>query len=104
MSHLTLEQLKAEISDDFPGVWIKDGAEFDADHIGSLWTGEGSEHLVGVNEIESGVELWDMPVFDSYANSDWYEFGVLKEFSEFLRDRGYFAEAYDGGTYFIWKA
>ena len=93
---MNLVQLQREIAEHFPKVWIKEGSLFSNDHCESLWTGEGSEI-----EFDDG----NLPVFDMYPMfPDWYEFGVLNTFAEFLRARGYYAEAHDPGTYFIWKA
>lgn len=107
---MNLVQLHADIAKTFPKIWIKEGSLFDNAHCESLWTGEGSVIEIAMpageidgNPIEGGtVELsvFDMcPMFDNM-----YTFGVLNLFAEFLRQRGYFAEAYDSGTFFIWKA
>lgn len=96
---MNLVQLHREINEHFPKVWIKGGSLFSNDHCESLWTGEGSTYTFNV-EGEQPIEL---PVFDYWSGFSLYECGVLKEFAQFLRDRGYFAEPYDPGTYFIWK-
>lgn len=99
---MNLVQLHAEINKHFPKIWIKEGSLFDNAHCESLWTGEGS-FIEFTDELEGHpvpVAVFDMyPMFESM-----YEFGVYKDFAEFLRERGYYAEAYDGGTFFIWKA
>lgn len=99
---MDLKQLKQELRAAFPKMWIKDGAEFDSRHANSLWTGEGSMHTV-VFDIGGETEQFDMPVFDMYSEFEMYEMGVLKQVADFLRARGFYAEAYDGGTFFIYK-
>jgi hypothetical protein len=93
---MNLVQLQRALAIHFPDVWIKEGSLFSNDHCESLWTGEGSKI------IRDGLELeaFDMyPFFPAL-----YEFGVLQELADFLRERGFYAEAHDPGTYFIWKA
>jgi hypothetical protein len=99
---MNLVQLQADLAKHFPKVWIKQGSLFSNDHCESLWTGEGSMIVEADPEDGSSIELeaFDMyPMFESM-----YEFGVYKKLADFLRERGYYAEAYDGGTFFIWKA
>jgi hypothetical protein len=92
------QQLKTELATRFPKVWIKDGAEFDSRHANSLWTGEGSEIDV------HGDQVYTVAAFDNYSDSVQYVFGVWRELHNFLHARGFYAEAYDGGTYFIYEA
>jgi hypothetical protein len=99
---MNLVQLQREIAEHFPKVWIKEGSLFSNAHCESLWTGEGSEVDV---VLANGENMGTIPVFDMYPEIEYfYEFGVLKEFAEFLRARGYYAEAHDPGTFFIWQA
>jgi hypothetical protein len=95
-------QLQADLAKHFPKVWIKEGSLFSNNHCESLWTGEGSmiELFLANGESLGEVEAFDMyPVFESL-----YVFGVHKNLHAFLQERGYYAEAHDGGTYFIWQA
>lgn len=78
-----------ELRDEFPQGWFKDGSEFDGSVRRVVWTGEGSE-------------IDGIPAFDNYAESG-YTFGVLNELNDFVEDRGYYFEAYDGGTFFLYK-
>jgi hypothetical protein len=79
----------------FPNCWFKDGNEFDGSSA-AAWSGEGS-----------GID--GMPAFDSYA-SGWdpeetmYVMGVKKELADFVKSKGYFWEAYDSGTYLLYRA
>jgi hypothetical protein len=95
-----IQELKQILSEQFPKVWIKDGKEFDNIHDDSLWTGEGSE--IEVKDEASG-QTFMMAAFDSFNTSSWYVFGVHKYFHNALEDYGFFTEAYDGGTYFIYE-
>lgn len=86
-----LARLAKDIKKKFPHVWIKPGGDFDSDSKNSLWTGEGSE-------------IDGYPAFDHYDTKEiLYTMGVHKKLEKFLQSRGYFAEPYDAGTYFIYK-
>lgn len=76
------------LSKAFPDIWFKDGKEFDHRHGCAIWTGEGS-YIDGI------------PAFDMY-NLD-YVFGVHPKLAEALEKLKLFAEAYDGGTFFIYE-
>ena len=43
-------------------------------------------------------------LFNYYADGGRYEFGVHKEFSDFIKPYGFFAEWYDPGTIMLWRA
>ncbi len=84
----------------FPDIWTKDGKEFAPDQDGSIWSGEGSYY-------QKGGDRWE--VFNNYSwefdpCEDHYIGGVLKELHDYLNDRGWFAEFYDGGTVFFYQS
>ena len=91
------EALKAELAKKFPNVWIKDGMDFDNGHDGTLWTGEGSSISVTRGDMTYEVEAFNM-----YAHHG-YTFGVINELDDFLTQRGWHAEAYDAGTFFLYN-
>lgn len=95
VTDLSFDELKAELATEFPKVWIKDGGEFDG-RKNCLWTGEGSS--IKLQDVGFSV-----PAFDTYAFHG-YEAGVWQSLYDFLQIRGFFAEAYDAGTFFIYKA
>lgn len=78
----------AGLQHDWPNLWFKDGADFDHLHASAIWTGEGSFTKDGV------------PVFDYYNES--YDLGVLPEFRDWLKEGGWYAEAYDAGTWMLY--
>jgi len=85
-----IAQLKAA----FPDCWFKDGHEFDGGEA-AVWSGEGSE-----------VE--DLPAFnaDSYMadpKEQVWVMGVHHQLNSFVESRGYHWEAYDSGTYLLYK-
>lgn len=94
MASISLRRLADQLNKEFPGVWIKDGAEFDSRHAGALWTGEGSWV-----EDEHGKDA----AFDSYSVVDeLYPNGVHHQLATFLEQRGFYCEFYDAGTVFIY--
>lgn len=93
---MNVEKSLQKLREDFPGCWFKDGAEFDARHAGSIWTGEGSN--VDVMEHD---ESYEMPAFDHYLYSE--TMGVHPQLAAVLTAMGLFAEWYDGGTVFIYE-
>ena len=97
---MTIQELKAALADAFPHVWIEDGEQFDTPLAGALWTGEGSSVNIAGDETEYiPVDAFDMsPMFPSMYTS-----GVYNSLHIYLADRGFRAEAYDPGTFFIWK-
>ena len=95
---MNLAKLKTELAKSFPKVWIKDGDDFDTNHKKTLWTGEGSEIDVTVDG-----ETYEIAAFNMYGGNN-YTCGVVNELHKFLHKRGFFAEAYDSGTFFIYKA
>ena len=87
---LTHAELIKLLKVQFPKVWIKDGGEFDSRHKGTIWTGEGSYiEVVG----DDGSYLLD--AFSSF-------YGVANQLDEFLTIHGWYAEAYDSGTFFFY--
>lgn len=80
-------QLKNAIAKKFPNIWMKDSEEFDGTQK-AIWTGEGSD-IDGV------------PAFGVY--NEGYVFGVHPELHKFLESKGWYTEAYDPGTFFIFK-
>lgn len=93
--------LQAKLAVKFPKVWVKDGAEFDRRHATALWTGEGSKIDVTV-DVGDEKMTFEVPAFDQYDMTGLYEFGVHRDLHNFLAENGCYAEAYDGGTYFIY--
>ncbi len=100
---MDFELLKAQLSNAFPKVWIKDGDEFSRGHKNSLWTGEGSMITTTV-PLPGEQFTFDIPAFDSCDLSDIYVFGVHHKLHKFLEERGFFAEFHDGGTVFIYRS
>jgi len=86
-----LEQLIKE----FPDCWFKDGREFDNSPNRIVWSGEGSS----VN----GEMAFSYQSYEFDASEKLYTMGVLNELNKFCTDRGYYWEAYNGGTYFLYK-
>ncbi len=82
----------------FPGCWFKEGSEFDgglAGYQAAVWSGEGSYvDVPGVGELE---------VFNTYGVDGVYDLGVHYLLEEFVTERGYRWEAYDAGTYLLYK-
>ena len=110
---ISRNKLTKEIEKAFPKVWLKTTEEFGTSK-GGLWTGEGSV-IEGSFTWEEGtewagqVEKFSTAVFNFYSydvdpKEETWIMGVHKDFHKFLEDRGWFAEAQDGGTYMIWKA
>lgn len=96
---MNLNQLQQALAKTFPKMWIKHGDQFDSQHAKSLWTGEGS--MVDIQLEDGPLEL---EMFDMYScMPEQYEFGVHHSLRDFLKQNGYYAEAYDAGTFFIWK-
>ncbi len=84
---MTRNQLKAAIAKKFPKVWTRDSEEFNG-ASGAIWTGEGSEI--------DGIDAFNMYL-------EGFEFGVHPELAEFLESKDWHAEAYDAGTFFLYK-
>jgi len=59
-----------------------------------VWTSGEDEQTV-----KSGLRL-----FDYYAESESYVFGVEKTFHNWLEKRGWYCEWHDAGTMMIWEA
>ena len=91
---LTASQLTKALAKRFPKVWIKDGADFEASKKGTLWTGEGS-----YIEAKTPGDGTEQSAFSMY----YYENGVAKELEDFLTASGWHAEAYNAGTFFLYR-
>lgn len=91
---LTHAELIKLLKVQFPKVWIKDGGEFDSRHKGTLWTGEGSY-----------IETADGYMIDAFSmhTMSGYIFGVANQLDDFLTTYGWHAEAYDSGTFFLYR-
>jgi hypothetical protein len=74
----------------FPNMWFKDGGEFSPDHVGTIWTGEGSY----LND------LFPVDAFDYYGYSS--TMGVHPAVHKALDRQGLYAEFYDAGTVFLY--
>lgn len=99
MAKITLSQLKDQLAVAFPKMWVKDGIEFSTAYKHSLWTGEGSMIDLVVEADEFTLEMFDMySIFP-----DMYPGGVQITLATFLEQRGFYAGAYDGGTFFIFE-
>lgn len=77
----------------FPKVWTKLGEEFSPNYQGSIWTGEGSE-----------VDEEGTPAFCMFGPQSLYDLGVYIPLAQLLEKHGWFAEAHDGGTFFLFEA
>ena len=95
----TKAKLRAEFRIAFPHCWVKPGEDFDGSTARVLWSGEGSEIVMPADKY--GPEYL-APAFDMYATGDDYIFGVHKSLNDWAESRGYYWEAYDGGTYFLY--
>jgi hypothetical protein len=91
MENIDVSRLIAVLSKKFPDVWFKDGWEFSQEHIGTIWTGEGS--YIG---DEGQWEAFDYYGYDS-------TFGVHPKLAHAIDSLGLFAEFYDAGTVFFYK-
>ena len=98
---MNVQQLQAVLATEFPKVWVRDGAEFDSRHAGSLWTGEGSEVIKAFTTLPDESPI-DIPAFDYYGSEPLYVMGVERSLAEFLQKQGYYVEFYDAGTAFIY--
>jgi hypothetical protein len=91
MEDVTMEKKLERLAKKFPRVWFKDGGEFSPDHVGTIWTGEGS--YIG---DEGQWEAFDYYGYDS-------TFGVHPKLAHVLENMGLYAEFYDAGTVFFYK-
>ncbi len=88
------DELMSTLKKMFPEAWFKPGEYFDNDESeNSIWTGEGSY-------ANNGMELFNYYAEDPEEKT--YIMGVYKPLYNFLDSVGYYAEAYDAGTYFIY--
>lgn len=85
---MTTTKLITLLEAKFPKAWFKEGSEFSQGMGGGVWTGEGSY-------------IGDEPMFDYNDMSSLYEFGAHVKLCKFVEKHGYYVEAYDCGTYFI---
>jgi len=85
-------QLMKKLKVKYPKLFLKTTEEFGLNGGGIWSSGENGD------EASDGFEL-----FDYYAESNRYEFGVHTEMVEFLKINGWFAEWYDGGTIMFWE-
>ena len=91
--HLLMKKLQTV----FPKMWMKLGEEFDGNHKGTIWTGEGSEDT-------EGMSLFDYYAYDMDPQERFYTMGVRNTLQTILSDAGWYAEFYDGGTVFIFPS
>lgn len=89
----------------FPDMWMKSTEEFDG-RKGGIWTGEGSTVFDGMAEdsVGNGLSEDHIPMFDYDADDSIYEMGINKKLVKVLDEHGWYAEFYDAGTVFIYKA
>ncbi len=95
---VTKANLKEALAIRFPGVWTKPGEDFSQEFKGSLWTGEDSWI-----QINCAGDMIKVPAFDYHDEFGLYPYGVLETLAKWLESHGFYAEAYDGGTFFIWE-
>lgn len=88
MEDIDVTRLIKILAKKFPDVWFKEGWEFSQDHVGTIWTGEGSS-----------VGNWE--AFDYYGYDS--TFGVHPKLAHAINSLGLFAEFYDAGTVFFYK-
>lgn len=89
---LTFEQLKFQLELKFPQIKIEGTAEqFTGETVDGLWV---SGETVGQD---------DRLLLDYYNQSENYVLGVDRSLDKFLQDKGFFVEAYDPGTWMIWR-
>jgi len=91
--------------------FIKTSEEFSQELTGGIWM-----------TAEPGPDWKGLPVFDYYEEADLlmrdlraefpiagefkpsYDLGVLIEFGDYLKQRGWYTEWYDAGTMILWEA
>ena len=75
-----------------PGIWARPLREFNPQHDEGIWTGMDGQHAVPDG----------LPMFCSFANGcDGYNGPVHTGFEAWLAARGWWAENYDGATFFL---
>ena len=52
---------------------------------------------------DNGERMSGKEIFDYYADSSSYSFGVLNNFVKFINKHGWYAEYYDPGTIMLWE-
>lgn len=89
----SLKTKMAKLQKMFPDMWMKDGAEFDASHKDSIWTG-GEDNFIR----EHGLEMCTFD-YNHYHNTD----GEHPTIRKALDSLGLYAAFYDAGTVFIYE-
>jgi hypothetical protein len=88
------DKAMSAIEDKFSLRHIQTSEEFDG-QPGAIWiSGESGD------ESSDGTELFNYYIDDAEA----YEFGVHKEFSDFIKPLGFSAEWYDPGTLMLYRS
>lgn len=87
----TRDEMMALITKRFPNIWMKTSEQFDG-RKDAIWTGTNSF-------IDKDKEV---PAFNDFIESKKYDIGVHVTLVSFLNKHGYYAEAYDCGTFFIY--
>jgi hypothetical protein len=93
--------------------FVRYGEDFDGDFDGGIWTsGETDWIFKGLPPFDHSVEYGELPLTDSgypYPNAenfkvkDMYVDGIHREIHDWLEQRGWYSEWYDGGTLFLLK-
>jgi len=87
----TLSELKELLELKFPNAYFRKGVDFSLDTKDSIWCG--CDSIIGKNT----------KMFNHNGKQSMYEFGAHKKLCKFVNKYGYFVEAYDCETYFIYK-
>jgi len=90
------KKILGELKLAFPGCWFKDGGEFDNSQRRLVWSGEGSY-------IE-GMQAFSNDAWETDPDETMYTMMVHNQLNKFVEERGYYWEAYDGGTHFLYKS
>lgn len=87
----TRDEMMALITNRFPNIWMKPSEQFNGTKD-AIWTGTDSF-------IDKDKKI---PAFNDSIESKKYDLGVHVTLVAFLSKHGYYAEAYDCGTFFIY--
>jgi hypothetical protein len=95
---ITLKRLEKELNRLFPKMWTRLEENY-------IVTGENSFIIEKITDDDDpDQETVTIPMFNYWDEQEiLYEMGVHKKLANFLNSYGYYAEAYDPGTYHITK-
>lgn len=91
MNKPTRDELIALMNKRYPNIWTKPSELFDG-RKDAVWTGTDSY-------MDKDKKI---PAFNDAIESKKYDLGVHVDLVKFLAKHGYYTEAYDCGTFFIY--